>query len=156
MGYSFPLRVAAPAGATPNILAGTAIEYMGDDIMLDVYGNGEITGIVAALTGFKGSEPGMQYIPTGSVLGLASTPGKVKTNEDFIAISRFREVLGWCYHSAMVELHPSSIFFLWSIDACPEGKAPAGLRPRHTESNASWISCGSQYAELFQLRYHPN
>ncbi len=85
MGYSFPLRVAAPAGATPNILAGTAIEYMGDDIMLDVYGNGEITGIVAALTGFKGSEPGMQYIPTGSVLGLASTPGKVKTNEDFIA-----------------------------------------------------------------------
>jgi hypothetical protein len=86
MGYSFPTRVSIGAAATvPNGLAGTAIEYIGDDVMLDIYGNGEISGMTFALTGFQGSNPGMQFIPTGSSLGVASTPGRVKANEDFIA-----------------------------------------------------------------------
>ena len=86
MGYTLSLSTAVGGGATvANALAGTAIEYMGEDAMLDIYANGDITGMSFALTGYKGSSPGEALIPAGSSLFVASTVGKVKINEDFIA-----------------------------------------------------------------------
>lgn len=87
MGYSFPLQhqTIGAAGAVANALAGTAIEYMGDDVMLDIYGDADIVGMTFSLTAFRGAEPGEQLIPTGSGLALASTPGLVKSNENFLA-----------------------------------------------------------------------
>lgn len=86
MGYSFPLHSAIGAATTlANILSGTAIEFLGDEVMLDVYGGAVIAGMTWSLTGFRGSDPGSQLIPTGSALGVESTAGLVKTNENFIA-----------------------------------------------------------------------
>lgn len=86
MGYSFPLRQAIGAAATvANALAGTPVEYLGEDVMLDIYASADIVGMTFTLNGFTGSNPGSQYLPTGSAIGLASTVGKLKTNEDFVA-----------------------------------------------------------------------
>jgi hypothetical protein len=86
MGYSLQIRVAAlGAGATnANALAGSAIEFMGEDVMLDVYASADVAGFTAALSGFTGSKPGAAYLPAGSTVTPASTAGAVKTNENFL------------------------------------------------------------------------
>lgn len=86
MGYSYPVRVPIGAAATiGNVLAGTPPEYMGDDVALDIYGSADIAGMSLSLMSYRGSAPGAALIPPGSSIGIASTVGKVKTNEDFIA-----------------------------------------------------------------------
>ena len=76
--------VAIPAATTnPNILAGSPIQYMGKAGVLTIYGNGDAAGLGWNLTTNDGQE-NKQIVPQGSSLGVASTAGKVKTNEDFI------------------------------------------------------------------------
>ncbi len=79
------IRTAIGAAATlPNILAGRAFEFFGEAGVLTIYGNGDIAGMSLSLTAFRGSRVGEAHIPAGSGLGIASTAGKIKTNEDFI------------------------------------------------------------------------
>lgn len=81
---STPIRAAIGAAATvPNALAGTALEYFGQAATLSLYGNADIAGMSMSLSFNRGGDSDLP-IPPGSSLGVASTVGKVKTNEDFI------------------------------------------------------------------------
>lgn len=81
---SITVRAAIGAGVTiSNNLQGTAIEYQGKAISLTLYGNGDIAGMNHTLFGHQG-ESTQVFIPPGAGLGIASTVGKIKTNEDFI------------------------------------------------------------------------
>lgn len=85
MGYTIIVPYTTAAAATvANILAGTAVEYLGEAATLTVYGTGDATGDTMSLTGFRGSEPGRVVIPASSPVPVASTAGTVKTNENFI------------------------------------------------------------------------
>lgn len=76
--------VAVAAGVTnPNALSGSPIQYMGKAAVLTIYGNASAAGMSVSLTTNDG-QVNNQVIPTGSNLGVASTAGKVKTNEDFL------------------------------------------------------------------------
>lgn len=82
---SFPLNAVPVVAGTPtaNALAGTPIQYWGKAGILTIYGNANSAGISWALTTNDGQE-NKSIVPVGSSLGVASTSGKVKTNEDFI------------------------------------------------------------------------
>lgn len=81
---SVPIRAAIGAGATvANALAGNPIEYFGEARKLTIYGNADIAGMSMSLLFNRAGEADVP-IPPGSSLGVASTVGKVKTNEDFI------------------------------------------------------------------------
>lgn len=84
MPLSLTVRSAIGAAATiANVLSGLAIEYQGSAVVLTVYGNGDIAGMTQSLFGHRGDASDL-YIPPASGLGVASTVGKVKVNEDFI------------------------------------------------------------------------
>lgn len=53
--------------------------------MLDIYAGAVIAGMSWALTSYRGSDPGAALIPVGSAVGVESTAGLVKTNENFVA-----------------------------------------------------------------------
>jgi hypothetical protein len=74
----------AAAATIPNVLAGTAVEYIGHASTITLYGSADATGDTFALSGFSGDAPGSAYIPAGSPLQVASTAGSAKTNENFI------------------------------------------------------------------------
>lgn len=81
MGWSQPVHAAA---ASANALAGTALEFVGEECMLDIYGNGAAAGATFSLSGFRGSQPGISFIPAASPLGPAAVATKVNSNSDFI------------------------------------------------------------------------
>jgi hypothetical protein len=76
----------AAAATVPNVLAGTAVEYIGRAVTMTLYGSGDAAGDTFSLTGFGGDSPGMAIIPTGSPVPTASTVGAVKTNENFLGM----------------------------------------------------------------------
>jgi hypothetical protein len=77
-------RASIGAGATvPNVLTGTALEYFTGANVLTIYGNGDITGMSFSLTFNMGGKSEVP-LPPGNSLGVASTAGKIKTNEDFL------------------------------------------------------------------------
>lgn len=82
---SFPLIGFTLAAATPNpnILQGQPIQYWGKAGVLTVYGNADTGGDNFNLS-INDGQSNVNVIPQGSVLGAATTPGKVNTNEDFI------------------------------------------------------------------------
>jgi hypothetical protein len=82
---SFPLlAVSITTGTTnPNILSGQPIQYWGRAGVLTIYGNGDAAGLLWNLNTNDG-QTNNSIVPQGSGLGVASTAGKVKTNEDFI------------------------------------------------------------------------
>lgn len=71
------------SGTIPNNLTGQAPEYLGEAAQLTLYGNSNDGATTHSLTGFRGAS-GEPYVPAGSNVGVASTAGKVKTNEDFL------------------------------------------------------------------------
>jgi hypothetical protein len=75
--------VVAATSTIPNILAGSAIQYMGKAGVLTIYGNGDAAGLMWNLTTNDGQQ-NQSLVPQGSSLGVASTAGAVKTNENFI------------------------------------------------------------------------
>jgi len=82
---SFPLLEQSVAASTTvaNLLAGQPIQYWGRAGVLTVYGNADAVGLLFALSINDGQET-KQVVPTGAGLGVASSVGKIKTNEDFI------------------------------------------------------------------------
>jgi hypothetical protein len=72
------------AGTIANVLAGTAIEYVGAASTLTVYGSVDTAGDTFSLSGATGVAPPSNYVPAGALIPAASTAGAVKTNEDFI------------------------------------------------------------------------
>lgn len=84
MGMARHIRAAIGAGATvANALAGDPIEYQPEPGVVSIYGNGDIAGMSIALSANYGKR-GVTLIPPGSSLGVGSTVGNVKSNEDFI------------------------------------------------------------------------
>jgi hypothetical protein len=73
------------AGATnPNVLAGQSVEYFGGKPgILTLYGNGDALLFTHSLFMNDGQDI-RTVVPPGSVLSLAGTVGKIRTNEDFI------------------------------------------------------------------------
>lgn len=73
------------AGATnANILAGQSVEYFGGKAgILTLYGNADALLFTHSLFTNDGQDVKL-VVPPGSVLSLAGTVGKIKTNEDFI------------------------------------------------------------------------
>jgi hypothetical protein len=74
----------AAAATVPNVLTGTAVEYVGHAAVLTVYASGDASGDTFALSGFSGDAPGMAVVPSGTPVQVASTAGAVKTNENFL------------------------------------------------------------------------
>ncbi len=81
--YPFSKTYAAGSPQDANALQGSPIQYWGKAGVLTVYGNGNTGGDPFNLSINDGQE-NRNVIPQGSLLGAASTAGKVKTNEDFI------------------------------------------------------------------------
>lgn len=81
MGWTQPLRVAA---ASANGLAGTALELISEEVMLDIYGAADAPGATFSLAGFRGSAPGINLVPAASPIGPAAVATKVNTNTDFL------------------------------------------------------------------------
>jgi hypothetical protein len=83
---SFGINEYSVAAATTdnNVLGNTGSpQYFGRAAVLTVYGNSDAVGMKLALATQDGQGT-IQQIPSGSGLGVASTAGKIKTNEDFI------------------------------------------------------------------------
>jgi hypothetical protein len=79
-------RVAAAIGAAAtvaNVLTGRSSEYFGKAGILTLYGNARIVGMTMSLSFNQGPDSQLP-VPPGSALNLASTPGTVKANEDFV------------------------------------------------------------------------
>jgi len=70
-------------GATVNILSGLAIEYQSKAAVLTIYGNSDAVGLFQTFF-MNDGQTTITLIPPGSGISVASTVGKVKTNEDFI------------------------------------------------------------------------
>jgi hypothetical protein len=84
MGQSFPLNgVSVGAGATVSVLVGSTIEYQNKASVLTIYDNGDAVGLQQTFFMNDGSTT-ITIIPPGSGVGVASTVGKTKTNEDFV------------------------------------------------------------------------
>jgi hypothetical protein len=84
MGRSFTISQTIAAGATvADVIAAQGINgYFGHAAGLVIYMNGNAIGLLASLTADDGvSAKGL--IPAGSSVGVASTAGKIKTQEDF-------------------------------------------------------------------------
>jgi hypothetical protein len=71
------------AAAIDSLLDGTSIEFQTKASVLTIYGNGDDVGLLHSFFLNDGSTT-IGIIPPGSGLGVASTAGKVKTNEDFV------------------------------------------------------------------------
>jgi hypothetical protein len=71
------------ATTVPNALAGLPIEYFGRAAVLTVYGNADAAGILMSLS-YNDGQDVKSVVPATSALGVATTAGKVSTNEDFL------------------------------------------------------------------------
>jgi hypothetical protein len=73
------------AGATDNaVLPNTGSpQFFGVAGILTVYWNSQTVGLKAAL-GYLNGQTTIYLVPPGSGVSLASTPGAVKTNEDWV------------------------------------------------------------------------
>lgn len=76
--------LSVPASSTnANVLVGSTIEFIGTASTITIYGNANAIGCTHTL--FAGQGPNAPLlIPSGSGLNAASTPGAIKTNENFI------------------------------------------------------------------------
>jgi hypothetical protein len=66
-----------------NVLANTPQAFIGKPAVVTLYGNGSAAGLLFSFFANQGAESQVM-VPPGSVLGPASTAGKIKVNEDFI------------------------------------------------------------------------
>lgn len=74
----------AASGSISNALAGQSVEYFGSKAgILTLYANADAVGVLHTLFLNDGQDI-KTTIPPGSSLSVASTTGKLKTNEDFI------------------------------------------------------------------------
>lgn len=84
MGQTFPINeLPIAVGASVNVLSGSSIQFQTVASVLTIYGNADAVGITHTFFLNNGSVS-IGIIPIGSGLGVASTVGKIKTNEDFI------------------------------------------------------------------------
>lgn len=85
MGRTFQVSLSIPATTTQAdaISAAGINAFFGKASGVTFYSNGAAIGLTQALTADDGTE-GVQVIPAGSAIGVASTVGKIKTNEDFV------------------------------------------------------------------------
>lgn len=83
---SFNIRQIIPAGATvPDVISAQGINAVfGKAAGLTIYWNCDTA---ATMTASLGSDDGVSaagMVPPGSTVPIASTPGKIKTSEDYI------------------------------------------------------------------------
>lgn len=71
------------ATTIPNVLAGLSVEFFGRAGVLTLYANADIALMTHTLFINDGQEI-KTVIPPGAGLSVASTVGKIKTNEDFV------------------------------------------------------------------------
>ncbi len=84
MGQTFPINeLSIGIGATVNVLSGTSIQFQTVASVLTIYGNSDAVGLTHAFFINNGNLT-IAIVPPGAGLGVASTVGKIKTNEDFI------------------------------------------------------------------------
>lgn len=81
---SFTVRYTIPAnGFVNDIITAMGINsYFGTASNLTLYANGDASGLTWNMNWDDG-QSSIGIVPNGSALGVASTAGKVKTNEDF-------------------------------------------------------------------------
>jgi hypothetical protein len=81
---SFQVRTSIPLGGFVNdILSAAGINgYFGTAANITMYQNGDAVGLIVNGNWDDGQDS-KGIIPNGSAVGVASTSGKVKTNEDF-------------------------------------------------------------------------
>jgi len=76
--------VLAANSTITNALAGQSVEFFGSKAgILTLYGNADAVGVQHTLFINNGQDIST-VVPPGSSLSVASTVGKVKTNEDFL------------------------------------------------------------------------
>lgn len=82
---SFQVRVSIGIGATVNdlITAAGINAYFGGAANITFYANADAPGLTHRVSHDDGQNEST-VIPSGAFVGAASTPGKVKTNEDFV------------------------------------------------------------------------
>lgn len=82
---SFELHPSIPAGASTNdvITASGINAQFSEASNVTLYQNGDSAGLLSNLSFDTGSSS-TGIIPSGSSVGVASTVGKIKTNEDFV------------------------------------------------------------------------
>jgi hypothetical protein len=86
MARSFNIQQSIPANATvADVIAAQGINaYFGKAAGLTVYWNcNTVSSMSASLSADDGSS-GTGLVPAGSTVPVGSTPGKIKTSEDFI------------------------------------------------------------------------
>lgn len=86
MSRSFQLQVSIPLGGAVNdiITAAGINAQFGVASNVTLYANGDATGLLMNVNWDDGQRS-EGLIPNGSAVGVASTAGKIKTNEDFIS-----------------------------------------------------------------------
>lgn len=82
---SFQVSVSVPANNTVKdaITAAGFNAYFGQAANVTFYSNAAAAGLTEDMNADDGQEAAIK-IPTGSTVGVASTVGKIKTNEDFV------------------------------------------------------------------------
>lgn len=84
MGQTYPVNgFAVGIGATVSILVGSTIEYQNKASVLTIYDNADAVGLMQTFY-MNDGQTTITLIPPGSGIGVASTAGKIKTNEDFV------------------------------------------------------------------------
>ena len=84
MGQTLPVNGrSVGVGATDSILVGSTIEYQNKASVLTIYDNADAVGLAQTFFMNDGTTT-VAIIPPGAGVGVASTAGKVKTNEDFV------------------------------------------------------------------------
>lgn len=82
---SFQVSISVPATGRVNdaITAYGINAYFGQAANITFYSNGAAAGLTEDMNADDGQIAEIK-IPTGSAVGVASTVGKIKTNEDFV------------------------------------------------------------------------
>lgn len=72
------------SGVTPNLFENTNLQYFGAAAVLTLYGACDAAGDTMDWHGFPGAKPPEQYVVAGSPMPVASAPGQIRTNENYI------------------------------------------------------------------------
>ena len=84
MGQTYPVNeFPIAAGAIGLPILGSTIEYQNQAAVLTIYDNGDAVGLQQTFF-MNNGQTTITIIPPGSGVGIASTVGKIKTNEDFV------------------------------------------------------------------------
>lgn len=84
MSHTITVPYTVPAGGvTANLFSNTSIEYFGGAAVLTMYGSADAAGDTMSFMSFGVPTP-LQYVVDPSPIDVASTPGAVKANENFI------------------------------------------------------------------------